>query len=155
MQIVFVCYGNICRSPMAEIVFKKILAERGKETCAKVFSRGTSNCVAGNKLYEPAKRELERRGIAEGEDHRARQISSDEIRRADLILVMDSKNLEKMRSMAEERDREKIMKLGSFSGMGDIDDPWYTRDFERTFDEIKVSCEGLYERVEPLLDAEG
>lgn len=142
IHVVFVCLGNICRSPMAEAVFQKIAEEKGVLPSFRISSRATSDCEEGNPVYSPAQRVLREHGYDFA--HTARQITLKEVINADYILVMDSINLRDLTRLTGGRCGEKIYKLGSFlPEESDIDDPWYTRDFERTFREISLSCEGF------------
>lgn len=124
---------------MAELVFKKLVKERGLKLSFNISSFGTSDCEEGNPIYPPAKRTLERHGV-EGA-HIARQISKKDILNNDYILVMDNYNLFALLDIAKESADDKIFKLRAFTGDNrDIDDPWYTRDFERAFSEIEEGC---------------
>lgn len=124
---------------MAELVFKKLVKERGLKLSFNISSFGTSDCEEGNPIYPPAKRTLERHGV-EGA-HIARQISKKDILNNDYILVMDNYNLFALLDIAKESADDKIYKLRAFTGDNrDIDDPWYTRDFERAFSEIEEGC---------------
>ncbi len=157
LDVIFVCYGNICRSPSAEIIFKDILRKEGCEKLVRVTSRGTSDCVAGAHLYREAKEELERRGLGQyGDDHRARMITMREIQRSDFILIMDEYNYIDMQEITGGKYMDKVIKLRRFSknfdGVNeDIKDPWYTRNFPRAFDEIEAGCKGFFEAIKPLL----
>jgi protein-tyrosine phosphatase len=139
IDVVFVCLGNICRSPMAEAVFKRIIKERGVELSFNVSSFATSACEEGNPIYPPAVRVLKKYGY--DFSHTARQISLREIKNADYLLVMDEINLRDLTSFVCGNYGDKIFKLGHFLPEKiDIDDPWYTGDFERTYREIYSAC---------------
>ncbi len=157
LDVIFVCYGNICRSPSAEIIFKEILKKEGCENRVHVMSRATSDCVAGAHLYRDMRAELVKRGLgAYCEGHKARQITMHEIQRSDFILIMDEYNYIGMQELTHGRYMDKVLKLRRFSKdfdgvTEDIDDPWYTRDFARAYDEIEAGCKGFYESIKPLI----
>lgn len=139
IKVTFVCLGNICRSPTAELVFKKIIKERKLELSFRVSSFGTSDCEEGNPIYPPAKRTLEAHGV-EGE-HTARQISLKDIINNDYILVMDSENLLSLLNLTGGKYGEKIFKLCSYTPRPrDVSDPWYTRNFEKAYADIAEGC---------------
>ena len=140
----FVCLGNICRSPMAELVFKKMLKERGLEGDFTVTSSATSEYEVGNPIYPPARKTL----LAHGVDgsHTARQLTLRDVINADYILVMDSENLLDVLRLTGGQFGEKIFKLCSFCAEPrDVADPWYTRDFERAYSDIYDGCEKFLE----------
>jgi len=142
INVTFVCLGNICRSPMAELIFKKMVEERGLKSGFCITSCGTDSCEEGNSVYAPAKRTLEKHGV-QG-THIARQMTLSDVINNDYILVMDSKNLFDVLRLTGGSHGEKIFKLMSFTERpGDVADPWYTRDFNRTYREIDVACQAF------------
>ena len=137
----FVCLGNICRSPMAEAVFKRLARERGFSSSVCVQSFATSNYEEGNPVYPPAARTLKEHGI-EDFAHRSRQIRLADIKNSDYVLVMDYMNMRDIVRMTAGLYGEKIMMLGHFlNPPRDISDPYYTRDFEKAFGDITAACE--------------
>ena len=143
ISVIFVCLGNICRSPMAELIFKKMVEERGAKDCFEITSRGTSDEEEGNPIYYPAARLLRERGI-EGA-HRAVQLTKKEVLNADYVLVMDSSNLFDVLRLTGGQCSEKVFKLLSVTSRPrDVADPWYTRNFERAFADISEGCEGFW-----------
>lgn len=139
ISVTFVCLGNICRSPMAELVFKHLIREREVADRFSVTSYGTSDEEEGNPIYPPAKHTLNMHGIAGS--HRARQLSLKEVINNDYILVMDSANLMSVLRLTGGKFGEKIYKLCSFtSAPRDVADPWYTRDFEKAYADILDGC---------------
>lgn len=139
INVAFVCLGNICRSPMAELIFKNLLDERGISSGFCVSSFGTSDCEEGSPVYPPAKRTLIMHGVTGS--HTAKQISLADIKNNDYILVMDSQNLMDILRLTGGMYGEKIFKLCSFTrSPRDVADPWYTRDFERAFEDIYDGC---------------
>lgn len=144
INVTFVCLGNICRSPTAELIFKHIVKERGLELSFNITSCGTSDCEEGNGIYPPAKRTLEAHGI--GGKHVARQICLSDVINNDYILCMDSGNLFDILRLTGGEFGSKIFKLCSFTPQPrDVADPWYTRDFERAFTDIYDGCKCFLE----------
>lgn len=136
MKILFVCHGNICRSPMAEFIMKHLVEQAGLDW--QIASAATTRDELGNDIYPNAKAELKRHGIP-FEHRRARQIRTDED--WDLIVAMDQENLDDIRSIAPEK---KVRLLMSFTGENrSVADPWYTMDFARAYQDIYRGCEGL------------
>ena len=146
ISVAFVCLGNICRSPMAELVFKNMVEERGLSSAFCVTSFGTSDCEQGNPIYPPVKRTLIMHGIAGS--HTAKQISFADIKNNDFILCMDGSNYYDLLQLAGESYSNKIFKLCSFTtSPRDVADPWYTRDFERAFFDITDGCRAFLEYI--------
>lgn len=147
-KIMFVCHGNICRSPMAEFIMKDLIKKAGAEKDFCVSSSATSteeiwNGV-GNPVYPPAKRELSRHGLS-CEGKRAVQIKKEDYGKWDMILCMDSKNLRNLHRIFGGDPDCKIKKLMSFTGSDtDVSDPWYTGDFEGVYADIYRGCESLF-----------
>ena len=147
MRIMFVCHGNICRSPMAEFVFKKMLAKQGLADRFTVASRATTteeiwNGV-GNPVYPPAKAELAKHGIS-CEGKRAVQLCRADYEKYDLFIGMDAANIRNMHRILGGDPQNKIRKLMDYTPKGgDVADPWYTRRFDVTYADVKAGCEGL------------
>ena len=138
ISVTFVCLGNICRSPMAEAVFLRLIKERGVALSFTVNSRATSDCEEGNPVYPPAQRALKERGY--DFSHRAKKLTLADIKNADYVLVMDKMNLSDLTYIAGAHS-EKVRMLGHFLPEKiEIDDPWYTRDFDRAYNEIYAAC---------------
>lgn len=145
MRIMFVCHGNICRSPMAEFIFKALLEERGIAEGFYVASSATSDEEiyrgVGNPIYPPARRELAAHGIFPP-DKRAVRLSADDLERYDMFVVMDGRNLTGARSILG--DDSKIYKLMDFTTRGgDVADPWYTDRFDIAYHDIYDGCVAL------------
>ena len=146
-RILFVCHGNICRSPMAEFVMKDIVRRRGLEKDFEIASCATSTEELGNDVYPPAKRELERRGIPFS-PRRARQMRREDYERYDIIAVMDNQNLRNIRPFSGDDPEHKVKLLLSFCGEDrGVADPWYTGDFSRTYEDVLRGCEGMLEAI--------
>ena len=146
-RILFVCHGNICRSPMAEFVMKKLAAEAGVRLYAE--SAATSTEEIGSPVYPPARRELARHGIT-CEGKTARQIVPADYGRFDLIVGMDRANLRNMLRLFGGDPEGKVRLLLDFTGRPrDVADPWYTGAFEATWRDVNEGCRAI---LETLLD---
>jgi protein-tyrosine phosphatase len=149
INVIFICLGNICRSPMAEAIFKRMVQEREWGSLFDISSYATSDCEEGNPVYPPAARVLKEKGY--DFTHHARQVSLREIKNADYVLVMDEINLCDLTRLTCGHYGDKIFKLGHFLEKEiDIDDPWYTRDFDRTYKEIYASCIGFLDYLKSI-----
>ena len=151
INIMFVCWGNICRSPMAEFVMKDLVEKRGLSSCFHIASSATSteeiwNGV-GNPVYPPAKKELAKHGIS-CEGKRAVQLTKADYSKYDYLIGMDTANIRIMNRIAGGDPEGKIYKLLTFAGSGrDVADPWYTGDFEATYRDVLAGCEGFLEFI--------
>ena len=148
MRILFVCHGNICRSPMAEFIMKDMVRGRGLAGKYHIESCATSTEEIGCDIYPPAKRCLSSHGIP-FEHRSARQMTSDDYGSYDMIIAMDTVNLRNMRRFVGDDPEKKVSLMMDHCGRrGDVADPWYTGDFERTYDDISEACEGLLDFLE-------
>lgn len=147
IKIMFVCHGNICRSPMAEFVLKDMVRRRGLEKDFVIDSSATSTeeiwSGVGNPVYPPARAVLEAHGINLS-GKRAVQLKASDYEKYDLFIGMDSANIRNMtRILGGDKD-SKIHKLMEYTGSSaDVSDPWYTRDFDRCYKDIYAGCEAL------------
>lgn len=139
IRIMFICHGNICRSPMAEYILKDMLARRNMTDEFLVCSSATSTEEIGNPVYPPARRELAKHGIACA-GHAAHQITRRELEDFDRIYYMDRSNASYLRRLFGS-DAEKCRPLLS----RDVADPWYTGDFEATWKDILEGCQRILE----------
>ena len=149
IRILFICHGNICRSPMAEFVMKELVRERGLEDRFEIRSCATSteeiwNGV-GNPVYPLAKRELARHGI-DCAGKRAVQLTPEDYNRNDYLICMDRNNV---RNAVRITGRgEKYRLLLEYAGESrDVADPWYTGDFERTYEDVLKGCTALLDII--------
>lgn len=146
-KIIFVCHGNICRSPMAEFVMKKLLADKGAAENFDISSAAVSYEEFGNDIYPPAKKKLREHHIPFA-PHKAHRITQREFDNADYVILMDRSNINILRSVLDTSCGEnKIHLLLDFTGKPgrEIADPWYTGNFEQAFQEIKEGCSALSE----------
>ena len=150
-KIMFVCHGNICRSPMAEFIFKRMVAERGLEAEFEIRSSATSteeiwNGI-GNPVYPPAKAELAKHGIS-CDGKRAVQLQKSDYEKYDLFVGMDSANIRNMHRILGGDPEGKIHKLMDYtSRSGDVADPWYSDRFDIAYRDIYEGCAGLLETL--------
>lgn len=148
-RILFVCHGNICRSPMAEFVMKDLVKKAGLEQHFVIESAATSTEEIGNSVYPPARRKLAEHGIG-CQGKTARQMTRGDYDRYDLLIGMDSWNIRNMRNICGGSDPEdKIVMLMDFTRRpGDVADPWYTGDFEATWRDVLEGCQALLAKLE-------
>ncbi|MCH5350001.1 MAG: low molecular weight phosphotyrosine protein phosphatase [Oscillospiraceae bacterium] len=146
-KIMFVCHGNICRSPMAEFIMKKLVREAGMEKDFLILSSATSTEEIGNPVYPPAREELKRHGLS-CDGKYAVQLRKSDYEKYDLFLVMDSNNLRNIARIFPDDPEHKIHKLLEYAGRNDdVDDPWYTRRFDVAYKNIYEGCEGLFKSL--------
>ena len=143
----FVCHGNICRSPMAEYVCRELVGQAGRAGEFSIASSAVSteeiwNGI-GNPVYPPVKALLSRLGIS-CEEKRAQLLTQRDGEEYDYLFCMDSSNVRRARAIVGAKNADKCQKLLDFVGIGgDVADPWYTRDFETTYRELRFACEEL------------
>ena len=148
-KILFVCHGNICRSPMAEFVMKDLVEKAGLEKKFHIESAATSTEEIGNPVYPPARRKLAEHGI-DCAGKTARQLKRDDYERFDLLIGMDRANLRNMTRICGGDRLGKLRLLMEYAGQPDreVADPWYTGDFEATWRDVAAGCRGLLEQTE-------
>ena len=151
-KIMFVCHGNICRSPMAELIFKKMIKERGIEHKYIVSSSATSSEEiwngVGNPVYPPAREELSRHGIS-CDGKRATRLTSRDYESYDMLIAMDDNNVRNIYRMLGKDTEGKVSKLLDYTGEGgEVADPWYTGNFDLTYRDICRGCEALLDYLE-------
>lgn len=146
-KIMFVCHGNICRSPMAEFIFKDMLKKEGIESEFYVASSATSTEEIwggiGNPVYPPAKAELKKHGIL-CDGKRAVQLKKSDYDKYDMFIAMDSNNIRNIGRIFGSDPDSKVHKMMDFTDRkGDVADPWYTGNFDITYSDIYDGCVGL------------
>ena len=147
-SILLVCLGNICRSPMAEFVFRDLVQKRGLGDRFHIASAATSAEELGNPVHPGTRRRLAREGISTA-GKTAVQLTRRDYGRYDLLIGMEQRNLSAMLRILGGDPQGKVRRLLDFTGSPrDISDPWYTGDFDRTYDDVWEGCLGLLEYLE-------
>ena len=142
-KLLFVCHGNICRSPMAEFIMKDLVKRAGLEKDFHIESAATSTEEIGNPVYPPARRKLAEHGISCA-GKTARQMSSRDYQRYDLLIGMDRANLRNMNRICGGDREGKLHLLMDYTRRpGEVADPWYTGDFDATWRDVEEGCRGL------------
>ena len=149
-KIMFVCHGNICRSPMAEYVLKDLVQKAGRSEKFVIASSAVSTEEiwggVGNPVYPPVKKLLGELGIS-CEEKRAQLLSASDGETYDYLLCMDGANVRRAKAIVGGRYAMKCQKLLDFVGIyGDVADPWYTRDFLATYRDVRAACEEILKR---------
>lgn len=152
IKILFICHGNICRSPIAMFVFRDLVQKRGLSHEFVIDSAATSYEEIGNPVYPPARRKLLEHGI-NPDGHHARRMERSDYTRYDYLIGMEQYNIRNMMRILGSDPQGKVSRLLDHTPHpGDIDDPWYTGDFETAYREILKGCQAL---LEELLAKEG
>ena len=151
IKILFVCHGNICRSPIAEFVMKDLVAKAGLTSAFHIASAATSSEEIwngiGNPVYPPAKAKLAEHGLSCA-GKRAIQLTRGDYDKYDYLIGMDSANIRNMHRMLGGDPEGKISKLLAFAGSDrDIADPWYTDNFDDTYHDVLEGCEALLNKL--------
>ncbi|MBE7038175.1 MAG: low molecular weight phosphotyrosine protein phosphatase [Ruminococcaceae bacterium] len=148
VRILFICHGNICRSPMAEFVFKDIAEKKGIGYKFYVASAATSYEEIGNPVHRGTARILDALGISYSEK-RAIHLEKSDYTKYDYLVCMDSLNVRNTLHIVGDDAKKKIHKLLEFAGScEDVADPWYTGDFNRTYKDVLSGCKGLLSYIE-------
>ena len=146
-NILFICHGNICRSPMAEFVMKDLVEKCGKSDDFLIESRATSTEEIGNPVHQGTRRKLAEHGIS-CSGKRAVQLRKSDYEKYDLLICMDDWNVRNTLRIIVSDPQNKVRKLLSFAGeSGDIADPWYTGNFDETYDDVLRGCTALLEEL--------
>ena len=152
-RIIFCCHGNICRSPMAEFIFKDKILSRGLKEQFYVESAAVSTEEIGNSIYPPAKRCLNAHGIPFDKEKTARQITRADYNRFDLIICMDRMNLRWLKYIIPNDPDNKVRLMMSYAGQDrDVADPWYTGDFETTYRDLDLATDALLDELSEEAD---
>lgn len=148
VRILFVCHGNICRSPMAEFFMKDLVRKAGRAEEFSIASAATSTEEIGNPVYPPARRMLAAHGI-DCTGKTARQLRKADYAQYDYLIGMDQANFRNMQRMCGGDPDGKIYLLLDFTDRpGQVADPWYTGDFQATWEDVLEGCEGLLRHID-------
>ena len=149
VKILFVCHGNICRSPMGEFILKDLAAKAGLADRFQIESAATSTEEIGNPVYPPARQKLAQHGI-DCAGKTARQLTAADYGRFDLLLGMDRANIRNMTRICGGDPQGKIHLLMEYAGHPgrEVADPWYTGDFDAAWDDVLAGCQGLLRKIE-------
>ena len=152
VSVMFICHGNICRSPMAEFFMKDLVKKAGLGDRILVASAATSSEEIGNPVYPPARRELARHGLGCA-GKTAQRMTARDYRECDYLIYMERYNLRNMLRIVDDPEG-KMRPLMSFAGRDeDIEDPWYTGNFSGVYAQIEAGCRGLLETLKRELGA--
>jgi len=151
IKILFICHGNICRSPMAEFILKDMVEKQGRADEFYIESAATSTEEiwhgVGNPVYPPARDILAKHGIS-CEGKRARQVRYEDYDKFDLLIAMDSNNIRNLRKLIPEDTKGKVHLMMEYAGQKrDVADPWYTGNFQKTWDDIYLACGQLLKNL--------
>ena len=145
-KIMFVCHGNICRSPMAEFVMKKLVTERGLSSVFEIASSATSTEEIGNDIHPGTRRTLDKYSVPYSRREAVQLVKSD-YENYDLFVGMDLANIRNMHRIFGADRENKVVKLLDYTGKSrDVADPWYTGNFEETWQDISQGCEALLKK---------
>ena len=147
INVLFICHGNICRSTMAEFYMKHIVNEAGLSDSIYVESAATSREEIGNDIHYGTKQKLDEMGISYTR-RKARQVTMDDYRKFDYLIIMDENNARNLRRIIGDDVNHKVHKAMTFVGESrDVKDPWYTGDFDETYDDVSRSCDALLQVI--------
>ncbi len=147
IKVLFVCHGNICRSPMAEFVLRDMVEKQGLSEHFTIESAATSAFEIGNPVHHGAQKRLAQEGIT-CRGKTAQRIKKEDYDEFDLIICMDELNLRSLHRFYKNDDKNKIHKLLEFAGRNaDVADPWFTHNFDKAYDDIVEGCNGLLEKI--------
>ena len=147
IKILFVCHGNICRSPMAEFVMKDLVAKNFRRNDFLIASAATSTEELGNPVYPPARRIMAQHGL-DCHGKYARQITAADYSNYDYLIGMDNRNIANMKRFFGDDPENKISLLLNWAGIDrEVADPWYSGDFEATWDDITTGCSAILKQM--------
>ena len=147
INVLFVCHGNICRSPMCEFDFKDLVAKEGLSDSFNIESCATSTEELGNDMHYGAKEILDKNNVPYTK-RKARRINEDDISNCDYILVMDDNNVRNMKYLFKDKHLKRVKKLLSYTKDDrDIRDPWWTGEFDETYEDVYNGCQALLKHI--------
>lgn len=147
VRILFVCHGNICRSAMAQCIMQQLVDSAGLRDRFAIDSAATTNDEIGMPIYPPARERLEKAGVAIV-PHRARCVTAGEQDGWDYVLVMDEENIRHLKRIWGQENMGNVRKLLAYVGESrDVADPWFTRDFDATYDDVLAGCDALLKKI--------
>ena len=147
IHILFICHGNICRSPMAEMVMKEMVRQKGMEAKFEISSMAATTEEMGHDIYPPAKRTLTAHHIPYTK-RKAALITERDYRWADYIIAMDEENMYDLSRLTQGDPDKKVSRLLYWAGEArDVTDPWYTGNFEKTYEDIEKGCRAVLEKL--------
>ena len=150
-KVMFVCLGNICRSPMAEFVFRDMVKKAGLEDYFEIASAATSTWELGNPPHYGTQAELKKHGIS-CSGKRAVLLKQSDYEKYDLILGMDRENIRDMKRLFNGDPEGKVHLLKEYSTGGEVDDPWYSGDFQTTYNDVSLACNNLLNDLKQKLN---
>ena len=147
-KIYFVCFANVCRSTMAQFIMRNIIRRKGLENQIEIDSAGVFEGAVGMEVHEGTVKVLEEYGIPV-ENYHSKLLTKENYEEADMIVCMDEKNIAAINEICDGDPEHKVFKLMSFAGKDeDVPDPWYTDNFDETYDAIIEGCRGLMNHLE-------
>ncbi len=146
-KILFICHGNICRSPMAELFMKHLVSQKGLEKNFYIDSAACRRDEIGNGMHYGTRTKLNQMNIPYT-DHRARLVNNEDYSFYDLLICMDEENVDDLNYKFRGDPENKIHKLMEYTGSRrDVADPWYTGNFDETWDDVSTGCRALLEQL--------